>query len=153
MTANEFWNLYLEKSGLKASDEEPVFSGELSFENDGAVGFEQLSLILLEKKTAFFSAFESFEINREPLPVVGEMYIVEDSDDQPCCIIEIDDVQVLPFHEVTWAMARQEGEDSGLMEWREKQREYMEDEAALCGFNFDDNSRVVFEHFHVVYRK
>ena len=49
-------------------------------------------------------------------------------------------------------MARQEGEDQSLEEWRDKQREYMEEEAALCGFDFTDESLVVFEHFHVIYK-
>lgn len=150
MTATQYWNKYL--SDTKQKIEEATFSGELVFENSGITGIEQSFLIQQGKKTCCFTAFDSFAINFEPIPVVGEVYIVEDTNENPVCIIEIDDVQVLPFNQVTWQMAEQEGEDSSLEEWKNKQFEYMSDEADICGFEFTENSKVVFEHFHVIYK-
>lgn len=149
MTANQFWGKYLKDKKINSQD--AVFSGEMVFENSSVTGIEQASLVLNGKKTCCFSAFDSFEINFEPLPAIGEVYIVEKSNGEPFCIIEIDDVRVLPFREVSWEMAKQEGEDATLDDWRDKQSEYMEEEAALCGFEWTDESRVVFEHFHVIY--
>lgn len=150
MTADEYWRRY-----LAATAQEPdaaAFSGELCFENDGTVGEAQLALVLSGRKTALFTAFDAYAINREPVPATGEVYIVEDRSGEPRCVIELTSVQVLPFCDVSWEMARQEGEDASLADWRDKQREYMQEEADLCGFTFGDGSRVVFETFRVLYR-
>ena len=148
--AEQYWESYLSATGQKKED--AAFSGELVFEDNGFTGLNQLALILGGQKTALFSAFPAYEINREPLPVQGEVYIVEDGNGKPRCIIEVCDVQVLPFGEVSWEMAEREGEDENLEVWREKQREYMGEEADLCGFLFSDETKVVFEHFKVIYR-
>ncbi len=150
MTPNEYWQKFLKET--KQKEEDINFSGEMVFENSGITGIEQGALVEGGKKTCCFSAFESFEINMEPLPVAGEVYIVENTEEEPFCIIEIDDVKVLPFKDVSWEMARQEGEDEDLEAWREKQMEYMIQEGDLCGFDFTEESKVVFEHFHVIYR-
>ena len=124
MTASEYWASYLAATGQRQED--TAFSRELCFENTGAVGESQLALVLSGKKTAIFSAFEVFGINREPLPVRGEVYIVEDGKGEPHGIIELTDVQVLPFSQVSWEMAGREGEDENLSAWQDKQREYLQ---------------------------
>lgn len=149
MTPTQYFSKFLKDT--KQKEEDVFFSGEMCFENSGITGIEQGELVKAGKKTCCFTPFESFEINFEPVPVPGEVYIVENSEEKPFCIIELDDVKVLPFNEVSWEMARQEGEDENLEDWKDKQREYMEEEAELCGFEFTDNSLVVFEHFHVIY--
>lgn len=148
--AEQYWEKYL--SATQQKKEEAAFSGELIFEDNGFTGQSQLALILGGQKTAVFSAFPAYEINREPVPVVGEVYIVEDGKGIPRCIIEVTDVQVLPFGEVSWEMAQREGEDESMTVWREKQQDYMEEEAELCGFDFTDETKVVFEVFRVIYR-
>ena len=148
--AEQYWESYLAASNQKK--EEATFSGELMFEDDGFTGMSQLALILSGQKTAVFSPFPAYEINREPLPVAGEVYIVEDKEGIPRCIIEVTDVHVLPFGDVTWEMAQREGEDENLQVWQEKQRDYMGEEADLCGFDFNDSTKVVFEVFRVIYR-
>lgn len=150
MTVAAYWERYLAANNLKP--EEVTFSGELAFENTSSVGSEQLAMLLSGKKTASFSAFDAYAINREPLPVVGELYVVVDKAEEPCCIIELVDVQVLPFNAVTWEMAQKEGEDESLSAWQDKQREYLQEEADICGFPFTDDARVVFEAFRVIYR-
>ena len=60
-------------------------------------------------------------------------------------------MNIVPFNEVTWEMAQQEGEDENLEGWREKYREYLEDEGAVVGFEFSPDIRLVFQTFHVVY--
>ena len=150
MTVAEFWEHYCADTGQRY--DETTFSGELCFEHGGIVGRAQLALVLAGRKTALFTPFDAYAINREPLPMVGEMYVVEDSDGEPRCIIEVTAVQVLPFDDVSWERARLEGEDESLSDWRDRQREYMQEEADLCGFRFDDRSCVVFETFTVIYR-
>ncbi|MBQ0050739.1 MAG: ASCH domain-containing protein [Treponema sp.] len=148
--ASEYWNEYLTKTGQKA--EEAGFTGELCFEDSGFNGMEKLNLILSGRKTAIFSAFDSYIVNREPVPVCGEVYIVEDGEKNPKCIIEVTDVNILPFCDISWNLAQREGEDENFSQWREKQIEYMKDEADLCGFDFNEGSRVVCQIFQVIYR-
>ena len=68
------------------------------------------------------------------------------------CVIELQSVNILPFNEVTWEMAKQEGEDESLEAWREKKQEYLEDEGAVLGFEFAPDIKVVFQTFTVVYK-
>ena len=88
----------------------------------------------------------------EPLPVSGELYIVVDRANKPQCVIELESVKIVPFNEVTWEMAKQEGEDENLGAWKERQQENLEDEGALVGFEFTPDIKLVFQTFKVVYR-
>ena len=146
---DEYWNKFLKETGRS---EDQKCSGDLCFDAYGFVGDELVSLILAGKKTAFFSSFPSFEIDMEPLPLSGELYIVVDRSNNPVCVIEIDNVSLIPFREVTWGMAQKEGEDENLDQWREKHKEYLEDEGAVLGFEFSPDIKLVFQVFHVVYR-
>lgn len=150
MTTEEFWNSFLTEAGK--NPEECSYSGELQFENTGAVGQGQLALLLSGAKSAMFSSFDFYLINRLPLPVAGELYLVKDSGDKPRCIIELTGVQVVPFGQVTWEMARLEGEDEDFASWKDKQRDYLAEEAALSGFEVNDSTKLLFETFRVIYR-
>ena len=49
-------------------------------------------------------------------------------------------------------MARQEGEDENLGAWKERQQDALEDEAAVVGFEFTPDIKLVFQTFKVIYR-
>ncbi len=147
--ADEYWNKFIQDTG---ADPEIRCSGDLCFDTEGIQNEEKLVLILSGKKTATFSTLASFLIDGEPLPVTGELYMVFDRSATPRCIIELESVNVVPFNEVTWGMAQQEGEDSSLEEWREKQKEYLEDEGAIVGFEFTPDIKLIFQTFRVVYK-
>ena len=151
MTPYEFWNEYLKKTGQKA--DEAVYSGELCFEDSSWAGMSQLELVLQNKKTAVFTPYPSFEINRELLPAGGEVYIVEDTKDEPVAIIRVKEVKIVPFNQITWELARLDGENENLEEWQDKERDFFEDEADLCGFDFEEDMDVVCEIFEVIYKK
>ena len=139
---------------IKASgrSEDDKCSGDLNFEAKGFVGNEKLALVLGGQKTAFFASWPTFSIDMEPLPVSGELYIVVDRANNPQCVIELESVEIVPFNEVTWEMAKQEGEDENLGAWKERQQENLEDEGALVGFEFTPDIKLVFQTFKVVYR-
>lgn len=149
MTISEYWKKFLDSAGL--NEEEAGFSGEFSFEPN-FVGEQQLFLLLNGKKTAAFSTFESYGINMEPLPVTGELYIVENKDGEPKAVIEVTDVTVRPFGDITWELARKDGENENLEEWKERQKEYFEEEAAICGFDFNESSKILCQQFKVIFR-
>ena len=146
---DEYWNKFITEKGLSP---ETKCAGDLFFEAKGFVGTELTALVLSGQKTAFFSSYATFAIDQEPLPVSGEMYIVVDNAHNPVCVIELESVNVLPFNEVTWEMAKKEGEDENLEVWREKHKEYLEDEGAVLGFDFTPDIKIVFQSFRMIYK-
>lgn len=148
--ADEFWNEFLKATGR---DEEERCAGDLNFEAKGFVADEMIALVLSGKKTAFFTSWSTYAIDQEPVPVSGELYLVLDRNEKPVCVIETQSVQVIPFNEVTWEMAKLEGEDENLEVWREKKREYLEEEGDIMGFEFTPDIKLVFQTFSVIYKK
>lgn len=146
---DEYWEKFLKETGR---DSEERCAGDLNFEAKGFVGDELVSLVVSGKKTAFFSSYATFAIDGEPLPVSGELYIVVDRANNPRCVIELQSVEVIPFNEITWEMAKQEGEDENMTDWRNKEQEYLEEEGAVLGFSFTPDIKLVFQTFRVVYK-
>lgn len=146
---DEYWEKFLQETGR---DSEDRCAGDLTFEAKGFAGDELVSLVLNGQKTAFFSSFATFQIDGEPLPLSGELYTVLDRNNDPACIIEITDVNIIPFNEVTWGMAQKEGEDENLEQWRLRKQENLQDEGAILGFEFAPDIKLVFQVFRVVYR-
>ena len=146
---DEYWNKFLSETGRSPDDK---CAGDIGFEAKGFVGDELLTLVLAGKKTALFSSYSTFAIDNEPLPVSGELYLVLDRAGQPQCVIEFENIQILPYNEVTWEMAKLEGEDENLDAWKERQQEYLEEEGNILGFDFSPDIKLVFQQFKVVYR-
>ena len=131
---DEYWKKFIAETGRS---EEDRCAGDLSFEAKGFVGDELITLVLT---------------NQEPLPVSGELYVVLDRANNPRCVIETQSVEIVPFNEVTWEMARLEGEDEDLGQWKERKQEYLEDEGAVLGFEFTPDIKLVYQTFKVVYQ-
>lgn len=146
---DKYWNKFLSETGRSPDDK---CAGDIGFEAKGFVGDELLTLVLAGKKTALFSSYPTFAIDNEPLPVSGELYLVLDRAGQPQCVIEFENIQILPYNEVTWEMAKLEGEDENLDAWKERQKEYLEEEGNILGFDFSPDIKLVFQEFKVVYR-
>ena len=146
---DEYWNKFLTETNLP---EDTKCAGDLNFEAKGFICDELTSLVLSGQKTAFFSSYATFTIDQEPLPVSGELYILLDRAENPVCVIELQSVNIIPFNEVTWEMAKLEGEDQNLGEWKQKHQEYLEDEGAVLGFEFTPDIKLVFQTFRVVYK-
>lgn len=146
---DEYWNNFLLATNRNLEEK---CSGDLFFESKGFREAELISLILSEKKTALFTSFATFSIDGEPLPVSGELYLVVNKQNQPICVIEFESVQIIPYNEVTWEMAKQEGEDQNLEEWRQKEQEILEDEGAVVGFEFTPQIKLVYQSFKVIYK-
>ncbi len=147
--ADSFWNEFIERTG---ADPDSRCAGDLTFESKGFTNDALVALVLSGKKTALFSSFATYAADGEPIPVSGELYIVFDRGQTPRAVIELQSVSVIPFSEVTWAMASLEGECADLEEWRQKTRENLEDEGEVVGFEFRSDIKLIFQTFKVVYR-
>ncbi len=149
MTELELWEKYVKTTGL---GDEAKYAGNFGFEAKGFAGAERLASLLAGKKTAAFFSYATFAVDNEELPVSDERYIVCGSGREALCVIKITGVQIVPFDQVTWEMAAREGEDSSLEEWRERERENLEDEGAVVGFEFSPDIKLVYVEFEVAFR-
>ncbi len=149
MDSLSLWNEYKKHTSL---DIDESYAGSFSFEAKGFGGNERIASVLSGKKRAAFSSYPTYAIDNDMIPVSGELYVLEDNSGNAVCIIEVTGVDIVPFNQVTWDMAALEGEDENLEAWREKQREYLEEEADIVGFDFTEDLRLVFMTFNVVFR-
>lgn len=150
MNTEEYWSAYCKSNELPPN--ETTFAGDISFEASGFVNDEILALVLAGKKTAIFSSLATYIADNDVIPIAGEYYVVLDRAKNPRCIIELISVNVIPFAEVTWEMARQEGMDTDLEEWQSRKMEELEEEGDFIGFDFSPALKLVFQTFRVVYK-
>lgn len=148
MTADEYWVKYKKEKNLSA---DLKYNGELQFGYDKDSIRQLNALVLSGLKTATCSSLASFEMDMMPVPKIGNHYVLTDEKDQAVCIIKDTNVSTMAFKEMYWELAQKEGEESSLEEWRETHSEFFEDEAAELGYDFNQNTLIVFEEFEVVY--
>ena len=111
-----------------------------------------LALVLDGTKTATTSALRDYEADDEPLPEPGTMGILLDGSGHPRALVEVTEVTVVPFEEVTEQHARAEGEgDGSLAAWREEHERFFR-ATAPEGAGFSPDMPVVLERFRVVYQ-
>ena len=144
MIAEEMWDLFAQKSGLKHAGYEAWTFGD---EPD-----KLASLVAGGQKTATSSAYPLYELEQEPIPKAGEYSVILDSKNQAVCVIRTDRVYVIPFREVGEEHARKEGEgDLSLSHWREVHKSFFSKEMKNAGLVFDEEMLVVCEEFSCVY--
>ena len=61
-------------------------------------------------------------------------------------------MNILPFSEITWGMARKEGEDENLEQWKIRWQENLEEEGEIVGFKFSPEIKIIFQTFRVLYK-
>lgn len=111
---------------------------------------ELLTLVLSGKKTATSSSLRAYEAEGEPIPRAGERSVITYFDGTPACVIENVSVNVIPFADIDFDLARLEGEDESLTSWREKHESFFKAEGDEVGYSFDKNMPVVFEVFKLI---
>jgi uncharacterized protein YhfF len=112
---------------------------------------ELLTLVLDGTKTATASARWDYQVDDEPLPVVGSLSIVLDGAGHPRALIRTSDVRTVPFDQVEEEHAFLEGEgDRSLTHWRDvHQRFFTENAVHTRGFH--PWMPVVLERFELLY--
>ena len=143
----KFWQEFLEAKGLDDSTE---LYESFYFANEEWAD-KLLALVLQGKKTATCGCVPSYEAEGQCLPQAGDYSIVTNYAGDPHCVIQVKTATVLPFNEVTWDMARLEGEDEVMQTWVDGHRRFFQLEADQYGFEFSDDTLVCFETFEVVY--
>lgn len=100
-----------------------------------------VKLVLKGKKTATTSLYEI-----DFLPKVDDISILTDSKDNNLCIVKTKDVIVTEFKNITWDLAKLEGENKTLDEWKKVHIDYF----SKIDSNFNENTKVIFEIFMVI---
>lgn len=143
MTEKELWQRFTAENALSGEEYEAW-----SF---GADPDLLAQLVAAGEKTATSSAYPLYELEKEPLPAVGAYSIILDAKDNAVCIIQTTQVTIVPFHEVTAAHARKEGEgDKSLAHWKDVHEKFFGQCMADAGLLFTQDMLVVCEEFTVV---
>ncbi len=102
-----------------------------------------VKLVLDGKKTATASLYEY-----DSLPTVGELSILTDSNNNDICILKTKKVIITEFTNITWDLAKLEGENNSLEGWRKVHKDYFN----KIDSTFNDDTKIIFEIFEVVER-
>ena len=100
-----------------------------------------VNLVLDGKKTATTSIY-----NLDNISGVGDISILTDSKDNNICFIRTINVIITEFKNITWDLAKLEGENNSLDEWKENHMNYFN----KIYPNFNENTKVIFDVFEVI---
>lgn len=100
-----------------------------------------IKLVLSGKKTATTSLYKIDNLSK-----IGDISILTDSNNKNICIIQTKKVIVTEFKNINWNLAKLEGENTSLEEWRQVHKDYF----SKIDTNFNENTKVIFEVFEVL---
>ncbi|WP_436862462.1 ASCH domain-containing protein [Staphylococcus caeli] len=113
---------------------------------------ELADLVKKGEKTATTSGYETYKVEGEKLPEVGEISVILNEQGNPQCVIQTTRVYQVPFNEVTKQHAFLEGEgDKSLAYWREAHVAFFKPYYASLDIEFNETSMMVCEEFKVLY--
>jgi uncharacterized protein YhfF len=119
---------------------------ELGTPGDQRIWLTDLVLAGQKKATAGLLELD-YHAENEELEHVGEHLALIDDSGSHVATVEVVDVSLVPFAEVSWEFADAEGEGYGAIEdWRESHRRYWRDEGVVV----DDATTVVCLSFRLV---
>lgn len=146
MADKELWEEFIAKT-----DMDNVEYASWSF---GAEADLLAKLVAAGEKTATASAYQLYELENEPLPIVGKYNIILDSKNEAICIIQTKKVYVTSFKDVTAEHAYKEGEgDKSLQFWRQVHEKFFTECLKQVNLKFTTDMKIVCEEFEVVHRK
>lgn len=146
MNADKMWQTFKDKNNI--ADSVKYDAWQFGAEPDTLA-----RLVLEGTKTATASAYPLYEVENEGLPEEGAYSIILNSSDEQVCVIQITDVYVVPFSEVSAEHAYKEGEgDRSLQYWRDMHEEVFKKWLGEAGISFDMKTKVVCEEFKVVFQ-
>jgi uncharacterized protein YhfF len=122
------------------------------FCDDQASADELSELVLAGRKRATAGSLWAYELEKEPLPKVGDLSVITDWEGRARCVIHTTAVEVVPFDAVTPEFAATEGEGDGSLEyWRKAHWAFFTSELQGTGREPRPDMPVVCERFEVVF--
>jgi len=112
-----------------------------------------LALVLEGTKTATAGALWDYEHEDETLPEVGDLSILLDGSKRPRALVQVTQVEIVPFDEVSEEQARSEGEgDLSLAYWRVVHERFFTD-VATHGRGFSQTMPVLVQRFRLLFSR
>ena len=100
-----------------------------------------VELVLSGKKRATTSLYDSNDV-----PVINEESALTFSNGSIACITKTSRVVITEFKNITWDLAKLEGENNSFDEWKKEHIEFFKS----IDNNFNENNKVIFEAFEVL---
>lgn len=111
-----------------------------------------LDLVLKGQKKATASSVLGYQIEGEEIPKEGNLSVITDWDGNPRCVIKTTRVRIIPYKDITFDIAKLEGEDDTLESWRKNHEKFFTEEGKELGYKFSEEMEVIFEEFEVIER-
>ncbi|GAA1950030.1 ASCH domain-containing protein [Nocardioides panacihumi] len=113
---------------------------------------ELLGLVLRGPKRATVAAVAEFRAEGQPLPRIGDHWIVADGAGRPRVILRSTELRIGPLSSVDDEFAWDEGEGDRTREWWvDAHLRYFKRSPALLGTTVDEQLELVFERFEVAW--
>jgi uncharacterized protein YhfF len=111
------------------------------------------SLVVQGEKQATASLLWSYEADNEPLPEVGQLSVITNWEGEPQCIVEVTEVEIILYNEVTAEFAFIEGEgDKSLEYWRRVHWEFFSIECEEISKDPSEDMPIILEKFKVIWK-
>jgi len=149
MTIDTFWQNFLAQANLP---KDTTYFESTYFGVDEDMADSLLALVLSGQKRATASCLRAYEAEGSKQPQVGDYSIITDWHGTPHCVIQTTDITIIPFNEMTYDIAKREGEDDCLETWLDNHRYCFTLDGQELGFEFTEDMLVLFEDFQVVYQ-
>ena len=148
-SAKQMWSNFIAVNPVYKDQEMPEHYYYCDNEKDAN---ECAELVVKGIKQATAGALWSYEHDNEPLPQVGDMFIITDWDSVAKAIVKTIKVEQVKFKDVTAEFARIEGEgDKSLTYWKRVHEAFFTREMEPKGKQFTEEMVVVCEHFKTIW--
>ncbi len=145
-----FWDTFTSALGHDPSDR---FYEAFHFDDNAPSADELAALVLSGRKRATAGLLWAYEADGKPTPKPGDLSVVTLFSGKPVCVIETQEVKIVPFSKVGADFAATEGEgDGSLAYWQRAHTAFFGRECRRLGREFSLSAPVVCERFAVVYR-
>ena len=144
-----FWETFLIDKQL---NKDTIYEGHFHFELTENSVNELLELVLIGQKKATASSYESYMLENQKLPKIGDLNIITDFYGNPKGVIKTTKITILPFKDLTFDIVKREGEDDTLESWQKNHRKFFTQEGKELGYTFNEDMKVVFEDFKLIYK-
>jgi uncharacterized protein YhfF len=150
----KFWFKFCDSLSKKEKDR--CFKQKVnawSFGDSATMADDLLAYVLTGEKTATSGMLKDYEIDGDPLPVIGDRSIILNGKGIPVCVVEITNVLIQAYNEVdeTFALAEGEGFKS-LKDWKEVHWNFFTRRCKKLGIPLTETVPLVCEEFKVIYK-
>ena len=147
-----FWNNYLAQLPASARPRTPFVEAAFAGGQEGTDAL--ISLYRQGKKAAGSGLVKDYESAGDPLPKVGNYWIILDSRERPQFLVKTIRIEINLFGNIPKAVARAEGEgDLSVSHWKKVHRNFYLPFLAKWGIADIDKAKVITEHFEILHKR